>query len=204
MQLTVNSVLSSPNDALKDLRPPADLATPLWEQPIVVVLIVIVALGLLGIAAFVLHRRSRRVGEPPVATPDLRTPREVAAEELDRIASLDLPGRGDLKEHYTLVAAVLRRYLGATYLQDTGGLNADDMSTEEIAAAIWQSALDLNNARLVIELLREAELVKFANHEPDPARANEATVQVRNIVEATRPPAAQARGGTVAAPGAAP
>ena len=155
IRLTVNSVLSSPDEELKDLRPPADLSTPFWERPIVVVLIAVVALGLLGGTAFILYRRSRPVGKPSVASPDLRTPREVAIQELDRIASLDLPGKGEMKEHYTLVAEVLRRYLGATYLRDSGRQGTDEMSTEEIAAGIRQSSLDHIRVRVVVELLQE-------------------------------------------------
>ena len=46
----------------------------------------------------------------PVA--DTRSPWEVAIQELDRINRLDLPGSGDLREHYTLVSGVIRGYLG--------------------------------------------------------------------------------------------
>ena len=106
VRLTVNSVLSSPGDELKDLRPPADLSTPFWERPVVLALTVVVALVLLGGTAYVLHRRSRGVDEPAGGLPDLRTPWEAATQELERIAGLDLPARGDFKEHYTAVAAV--------------------------------------------------------------------------------------------------
>ena len=204
VQLTVNTVLSSPDDELKDLRPPADLSTPFWERTIVLVLILVVALVMLGGTAFFFFRRSRRAEEPAGASPVLRTPWEVATQELERIARLDLPGRGGIREHYTLVAAALRTYLGATYLRDEGGRNADDMSTKEIAAIIQGSALDLGNARLVIELLHDADLVKFANHEPTAARVNEAVVQVRNIVEGTRPVVTGASGAAPVAQGAAP
>ena len=185
--LTVNSVLSSPEDELKDLRPPADLSTPFWERPVVLALMVVVVLGLLGGAAFAFYRRSRRGDVLVGGLADLRTPWEVATQELDHIAGLDLPGRGDMKGHYTLMAAVLRRYLGGTYLRDTGGVHAEDMSTEELAAHIRQSALDYMRARLVIELLQESDLVKFANHEPAAVRAYEVASLVREFVELTAP-----------------
>ena len=187
IQMTVNSVLSSPEEALKDLRPPADLSTPFWERTIALILIAVVVLATAGGTTFFLIRRSRRADQPAAATPDLRTPWEVAVQELDRIARLDLPGSGDLKEHYTLVAAALRSYLGATYLRDAGGRNADEKSTEEISAGIRRSALDYRRAGLVIELLQEADLVKFANHKPTAVRAREATALVREFVELTAP-----------------
>ena len=199
LQLTVNSVLSSPDEELKDLRPPADLSTPLWERPVVLVLIAVAALVTAVGTAFLFIRRSRRAHEPVATLPDLRTPWEVATQELDRIARLDLPGRGGMKEHYTLVAAALRTYLGATFLR-----NADEMSAEEIAASIGQSALDTGNAKLVVELLQEADLVKFANHEPTAVRAGEALGQVRNFVDATRLTVAGASGTAPAVHGTAP
>ena len=184
----MNSVLSSPDDELKDLRPPADLSTPFWERPIVVVVIVVVVLAFAGGTAFVLYRRSRRAGKPSVASPDLRTPREVAVQELDRIASLDLlAGKGDIKEHYTLVAEVLRRYVGATYLRDSGRQGSEDMSTEEISAGLRQTRLDHSRAELLTELLQEADLVKFANYEPATVRAREVASLVREFVELTAP-----------------
>ena len=66
-------------------------------------------------------------------------------------------------------------------------MNATDMSTEEIRAAIGQSSLDNRNARLVVELLQETDLVKFANFAPPVSQAYETVGQVRNFVAATRP-----------------
>ena len=186
VRLTVHSVLTGTDEELKDLRPPADLSTPFWEQPAFFVLATLVVVAALGVPGYYLYRRSRRqvrVAEPVV---DTRSPWEAAIQELDRIGRLDLPGKGDSKEHYTLVAGTLRAYLGATYLRDTERMQATDMSTEEMVAAIWRSPLDHGSARLVIELLQEADLVKFANYAPPVSRAYEAAGQARELVEATR------------------
>ncbi len=204
LQLTVNSVLASPDEELKDLRPPADLATPFWERTIVLVLVAVVVLASAGGTTFFLIRRSRRADRPAAAVPDLRTPWEVATQELDRIARLNLPASGAMKEHYTLVGAALRTYLGATYLRDVGGRNVEDMSTEEIAGEISRSVLDHGNAGLVIELLQEADLVKFANYEPTEVVANEAVVRARGIIEATRATVSTAPAAIPGVHGAAP
>ena len=78
------------------------------------------------------------------------------------------------------------------------------MSTEEITARIGQSALDHGITGLVIELLQEADLVKFANYEPTVAGANEAVVRVRSIIEATRATVSTAPAATPGVSGAAP
>ena len=186
LRLTVNSVLTGPDEQLKDIRSPADLSTPFWERPAMIAVGALVALAALGSGGFFFYRRSRSreaFQEPLV---DTRKPWEVALQELDRIQGLDLPGKGNLKGHYTLVAGTLRAYLGATYLSEPERMDATDMSSEEIEASIWQSPLDQGNAGIVIGMLQEADLVKFANYTPPASRAYEAAGQVRTLVEATR------------------
>ena len=205
VQLTVDSVLSSPDEELKDLRPPADLSTPLWERPIVLMLVALAIVVIGGGVGFYFHRRSRRGDGPLEPVQETRTPWEMATQELDRIARLDLLVRGNLKEHYTLVSNVLRLYLRATYLRESGGANSTDMSTEEISAAIWQTPLEYRRAGLVIELLQEADLVKFANYTPTTVRAHEVTTLVRDLVELTAPLFSETpSAGTPARLGAAP
>ncbi|MDE0003699.1 MAG: hypothetical protein OXQ29_13495, partial [Rhodospirillaceae bacterium] len=187
VQLTVRSVLASPDELLKDIRSPSDLATPLWEQPIVRVLIVLVALAVLSAAGFLVYYRSRGREALPEPVIDTRTPGEIALDELDRIERLALPGSGRFREHYTLVTGVIRAHIQAMYLEDASQSDAIDMTTDEIGAVLGQSSLDRGTARLVMALLMEADLVKFAHYEPPLVRAYEILDQVRNIVAATKP-----------------
>ena len=186
VNFTVRSVLSGPDDELRDIRPPADLSTPLWQRPVILVLFGLAIVGACGAVGYYFYRRSHTKVSPPVTVLDTRKPWEVALQELDRIDRLDLPGRSDLKEHYTLVAGVLRTYLGATYLREVGQADALDMSTEEINEAISLSELDDRHSREVVELLREADLVKFANQSLPLARAREVIDQIRRFVEVTK------------------
>ena len=186
VEFTVRSVLSGPDDELKDIRPPADLSTPLWQRPVVLVLFGLAVVGASSALGYYFYRRSRaRVGAAAHVV-DTRKPWEVALQELDRIGRLDLQARGDSKEHYTLVAGTLRTYLGATYLKELTQLDALDMSTEEISEAIALSSLDARHSREVVEMLREADLVKFANYSLPLARAHEVVGQVRRFVDATK------------------
>ena len=200
VRLTVNSVLSGPDDELKDLRPPADLSTPIWEQPAVLVLAALAVAAAVAAAGYYLYRRSRKLDTTAQTVAGTRSPWEIAIQEMDRIGQLDLPGNGDLKGHYTLVSGLIRVYLGATYLRDAGRMESADLSTQEFEAVIWQSSLDYRNARLVIELLQEADLVKFANYAPPAPRAYEVADQARNIVEATWPHFEEAASGVASVP----
>ena len=127
-RLTVRSVLSGADDALRDIRSPADLSESFWDRPAVRVLVSLFALGSLGKVAYMLYRRFRGDAATPEPVMDTRTPREIATQELDRIERLDLPGRGQFKEHYTLVSAVLR---ARAFAKSKKGVGCDGMEVSD-------------------------------------------------------------------------
>ena len=145
----------------------------------------VVPLSLLAISCYFLYRRSRPRIKISQTFVDTRTPREIAVHELQRIGRLDLPASGNLKEHYTLVSAALRAYLGATFLKAEDRFAVSEMSTEEISAAIEKLSLEHGIIRAALEILREADLVKFATYAPPVSRAYEATAQALSFVEET-------------------
>ena len=185
--LTVNSVLSGPDERLKDIRPPADLASPLWMRPAALAVAVLATLAVLVPGAYVVSRRLRGREPQPKLPVDARTPWEIAVQEIDRVERLDLPEDGRFKEHYALVAGVIQAYVRAIYLGNGGRPHATDMTTDEIGTAIWQSSLDRKNARLVVDLLLEADLVRFSRYTPLEEQAYETLRRARDILESTRP-----------------
>ncbi len=192
VRLTVNSVLAGTDEQLRDIRPPADLASPLWTRPAALVVAALATLAMLVPAAYVASRRLGGRAPRAMAPVDPRTPWEIAVQEIDRMERLDLPGDGRFKEHYALVAEVVQAYLRATYLEDAGRPHATDMTTDEIGTAIWQSSLDRKNAGLVVDLFLEADLVRFSNYTPLEAQAYEALRRARDLLESTRPLAEEA------------
>lgn len=193
VELTVSPTLGGTDELLKDIRDPADLSTPLLEQPAARTSLALIGLGALCAVGYLLYRRFRgRAGpsgreESSLPVIDTRTPWEIAIEEIDRIERLDLPEEGRFKEHYTLVADVMRMYVQAMYLGDMSPLDALDMTTDEIGAALRRSSLDHEAVGLAVALLQEADLVKFAAFRPPVSQAYEASGQARYIVEVTMP-----------------
>ena len=186
IKLTVNSVLSGSDDQLKDLRPPADFYGSFWDRSRVLVFVALVLFGVLGASGYYLIWRSRSQKTRVVTSLDTRSPWEIAEQEFDRISDLDLPATGNLKEHYTLVADALRVCVATTILRTDESGEIADKSTTEIALTVRRSSLDSVNARAIIELLEEADLVKFANYSPSFSRAYEFAGQSRALVEALR------------------
>ena len=185
VRLTVNSVLPGSDETLRDIRSPADLPRPLWRQPAALAVVGLAALAALLPLAYFLHRRLRR--EEPGPAADNRMPWETALQEIDRIEGLDLPGGGSFKEHYAMVAGVTQAYVRKMYLEGPGRQEATEMTTAEFEDAMGQSSLDRKNARQVVDLLFEADLVRFSSYAPSESHSYEALRRVREIVEGTRP-----------------
>ena len=193
VRLTVDSVLSGSDETLKDIRPPADLAPPSWRQPVALAIAALAIVAVLVSGSLLVHRRLWGRVEQAVSAEDTRTPWEAAVQEIDRIDQLDLPSDGRFKEHYTLIAGVTRAYVRAMYLEDASRTDATDMTTEEINNEIWESSLDRTNARSVIDLLLEADLVRFSNYPTPASQAYEALRRARDFVEGTKPVEEDAR-----------
>ncbi len=159
----------------KDLNPLKEQ----WKAPVNYWLWGGIALAVLAAIAAVIWwiRRKRRavVETPAVVLP----PELVALAELDRIAALNLPSRGDYKQHYTLVVDTVRRYVEARY-----GVEAMDRTTYELVN-------DLERRRVSVDglepLLNQADLVKFAKFTPTPESAAVTVNQARELVMRTTP-----------------
>lgn len=191
VEVWVDTVLESEDDEPADIQPQADLSTPLLEEPVgraaAAGLAAGAVLAAVAAGAYYVYRRTRGHGSLPLPVVDTRTPWDAAIEELDRIERLDLPEYGHFKEHYTLVADAMRVYVHAMYLADVSPVDAIDMTTDETAAALKRSALDDERVRLILDLLNECDLVKFARYTPSVSSAYEASGHARYIVEVTRP-----------------
>ncbi len=187
VEVIVGSVLPGPDAELEDIRPQADISTPLLEQPESRAAAAVIAIAALSLLGYLLYRRFRGQDGADLQVVDTRTPWEIAIDELDRIERLDLPEDGRFKLHYTLVADAMRIYVQAMYLRDVSPIDAIDMTTDEIGTALRRSSLNHDDARQVNELLQEADIVKFAKFTPSVTQAYEASGQARYIVEVTRP-----------------
>ena len=187
VELRVLSVLTDPDAPLADIREQAVIYPPFLEQPATRATAALIAVAALCALGYLLYRRFYGQGGTPLPVVDPRTPWEIAIDELDRIERLDLPEDGRFKEHYTLVADTTRVYVQAMYLRDVSPVDAIDMTTDEIWAALRRSTLDYDDAKLVLDLLREADFVKFAKYRPAVSQSYKASGQARYIVEVTRP-----------------
>jgi hypothetical protein len=127
-------------------------------------------------------RQRRSAGLEDVEPVDDRFPEEIAYEELERVAALDLPAQGEFKRHYTLVTDCVRNYLEGIYR-----IPAIDRTTGELMLALRKARLGGEMLPSLRALLEEADLVKFAKLRPSIERARDAVVQARRLVDITKP-----------------
>jgi hypothetical protein len=177
INISVTSVLQTDDSELRDIKPPVDLSVPsLWPWAVGSAS----ALGLVALAAFLLWQR-RRAAE--LAAPlDTRSAYEIAMDQLDAIEELDLPASAHFKQHHTLVSDTLRGYLYREF-----GLPALDLTTAETTAQLGNSKVPSVEHNSMSRILRECDLIKFTEMQPDVNSSWDTAHDTRAIIRRIRP-----------------
>ena len=182
LTVTIESVLSETDVEKRDLKPQASLPKPpVWPWVVAGLL----AATALFLAARWLRKRMRlRRGEEPIACEpvDDRPPEQIAYEELERVAALDLPAKGQLKRHYTLVSDCVR-----VYLEGIWGVPATDRTSSEVIAELRRLRVNGEASDRLIRLLNEADLVKFAKLLVSVDTARGIVDEAHRFVDITKP-----------------
>lgn len=180
LSLNVASVLVEGDTALRDIKPQASLPLPVLWPWVVGGLLVALVVALAG--GWLLRRWWLRRKLALANAPDNRLPHEIAFEELAQIEGLNLPPQQRFKEHYTLVSDVLRQYIEKSFQ-----IPMLDRTTGEIRRSLKLAPFSQDNKRLLIGLLNEADLVKFAKVKPETSQAEDYLGKARRFVGVTRP-----------------
>ena len=109
-------------------------------------------------------------------------PHEIALRDLKRLHSERLWQEGNHKLYYSGLTDILRAYIAGQF-----GVGALEMTSDEIIEAMRGVEIPQKQKMDLTELLRDADLVKFAKAMPE-AEANEAAYTMAlNFVEQTMP-----------------
>ncbi len=135
------------------------------------------AILLLGILSGLLYwRKKRRINDMQTAMED--PPHVKAHKEIETLIASGLFERGDVKAFYYIFSETIRRYM-----ESIRRFPAAEMTTEEIARAIKTEPSD----QRILPLLRQADLVKFADLVPDSYRKDQDILMARTYIQQTRP-----------------
>jgi hypothetical protein len=105
-------------------------------------------------------------------------PHVKADKEIDNLIASRLFEDGDVKAFYFIFSETIRRYM-----ESIRRFPAAEMTTEEIARFIKTDPSD----QKVLPLLRQADLVKFADSIPAPDRKDQDILIARTYIQETRP-----------------
>ncbi len=181
----VESVLPADGTEVTDIRDIKPLRRVEPGRPWLLWLGIAVAVLALAAAAWWWRRRQER-GDASSATPRV-PPYELAIQELERLRRTDFSNLRELRRYYFAVSAVLRAYIEGRF-----GLNATDLTTEEILSRLAEPApiairLDPVQTRRLERFLLATDQVKFAAHLPGPEEIDRTYEQALGFVQATRP-----------------
>jgi hypothetical protein len=174
---------------IRDIKPPAELpGGRAWIAWLIGGLVL--AAGALWLARSLRRRRLRHGLEKIPYQGPPRPAHRIALEELDRIAALNLLSEGMIKEFYTQVCDVIRRYIEGRY-----ALRAVELTTWELIGEMKRNAVPEDHREGLESFLGECDLVKFAKYMPPAEVRQRLLPRARQLVLLTRitpvPPASE-------------
>lgn len=156
---------------LRALKPPVE---PPARWPWVV--------GILGLIALVAlwwwWRKRRRRQAPEVVL----APHELAFAELEALRNTDFTNLIELRRYYYELSAVLRRYVEGRF-----GLNATDLTSQEIRARLAELGLETAQERKLDRFFVATDGVKYAAQVPSEVEVEGVYEAVLSFVEETVP-----------------
>ena len=159
-------------------------APKLWHRLVfwAAVIVFLVVVPLIFAWRRYLTRRTARLLEAARPVVPLRPAHLVAFDELDRIRSLGLIEKGEIKLFHELISAAIRNYLAARFRID-----ALEMTTWEVLVVLEDKLPD--DDRLYDsfqDFLEACDLVKFAKYKPPLLQINSVFNLAYELVESTR------------------
>jgi len=165
----IDTVTSTFADIKTVMNPPFD-----WAYFFKIALLVLLIIGILVALIFifvkiVLNKKVITLRRPPVPIPaDV-----LAIRQLDKIRDEKLWQKGQVKQYHTRVTEVVRQYIASRF-----EINSMEMTSDEILENLVELKTDNPNIfNELSELLRTADLVKFAKYEPT-STENERALQM--------------------------
>jgi hypothetical protein len=179
LTVQVRSVASGEDEGLRGPKPvrsiPADHG-PLYR------LLGAIALGLTLVGLLVWLIWKGYLGRRADQAEETRPPHEVALERLQKLRGREVPDRAAMKALYFELTEILRWYLGKVF-----ACPLLERTTAEIAEELRHTDLAEEHYHLVMEVLADADIVKFADYlPPDEERVGHLKTSEQVIWE-TRP-----------------
>lgn len=145
------------------------------------ILVLLAAAGGFFLARYLWKHRKRKIAaQPPSAPP--RPAHELALEALDQLRDRRLFQSGRMKEYYSELLQIIRRYIEARF-----NIPALESTSFQLLRDIESAIPDENLRGVLASLLEDADLAKFAKHQPDETTCQRDLEKGYAFVQKTKP-----------------
>lgn len=176
---TVHTLAVDTSQAYRDLKPP--LSIPLTLAEIVLYAGIVVLMAAIAYFAYRHWKKRQQKITGEVYVPPPRPAHIIAREELAILKEKHLWQQGLIKQYYSEVSEILRRYIENRYR-----LMALEETTDEIMDGLKRSHVKPAVCSKVETLLQLSDLVKFAKYQPGLSEHEEVLTMAYEIVETTK------------------
>lgn len=179
------TVLTIPVDTLTqtiyDIKAPLQTPVLVGEFAGYVILAVVLAALLTVVIWLSAHRKRKQqtlLEQRPKEPPHIR-----AIRELEQLNNQKVWQNHHHKQYYTRLTDILREYIDGRW-----GVNAMEMTSDQLLDSLKEEQIELSDKSFgeLRELLKEADLVKFAKHIPEAAFNESAYYKAYYFVEETK------------------
>jgi hypothetical protein len=177
--LTVSTVQVDTTKEIRDLKPVVDIPLS-WQEILLYAGITLVVAALAYLAWWYWRKRKARRGAPEEVK-ITRPAHLIAFEQLAHLKDKKLWQQGMVKEFYSEVTEIFRRYLENRY-----AMMAMEETTDEIMGGLRHLRFPDQMLGTAENILRRADLVKFAKYLPVPAENEEMITVVHELVDKTK------------------
>ena len=177
--IVVESVKPSEAGDIRDIKPPVEIPSNLWQQ----VRWFVVCGGLIGLAilGYVFYRRWKAGKGLLLRETPPRPPHEVALERLDILKDSDLLEKGEIKPFYSELSEIIRQYIEGRYY-----MVAMEMTTTEIRNGLLAAEVSKEEHGIFETILDRSDLVKFAKRIPSAEENEEVLDLAYEIIHRTK------------------
>ncbi|MFN5786835.1 MAG: hypothetical protein ACK457_12785 [Flavobacteriia bacterium] len=140
----------------------------------------IIAIALILLISYLwMSRRNKHKPEPKIRELSLKDKTLLAIDALEKERLWE---QDKLKEHYIELSFILRSYLSSRY-----EINLLERTTKETKLLLEQKGLHAETIRVIISILGESDMVKFAKSKPDEIAVMKVSQKARQVVAETSP-----------------
>jgi hypothetical protein len=146
-------------------------------------LVALPLLAILFIIWLIRYLRKRPKSEPviQVVRQPALPPHQIALSKLKELRDKKLWQQDDVKQYHSELSDIIREYIEKRY-----GIKTHEKTTDEIFAGLKYTDITLENKNLLSQILRLADLVKFAKERPLPPDNEQSMDNAINFVLKTQ------------------